>query len=274
MVTSAAVSTAADLTPGPRLPALGRVVVIGAGRLGRALVAALRTAGADVEGPLGRGAAGTGADVVLLAVPDAAIADAAACVTAGPFVGHHSGATTLSPLAGHRAFSVHPLMTVTADGAAFAGVPAAVAGQDEAALAVARALAATLGLEPFTVDDADRAAYHAAACVASNYLVTLEGLAETLAATAGVGREALVPLVRATVENWAARGPAEALTGPVARRDEATVAAHRDAVVTRVPEATGLFDALTLATRELAGRRTTTTPQRSQEHSQERESTS
>ena len=234
--------------------ALGRVAVVGDGRMGRAVAAGLWAAGIAVEGPLGRGATGAGADVVLLAVPDAAIVDAAACVTPGPYVGHLSGATTLAPLTGHRAFSLHPLMTVTADGASFAGVPAAVAGQDDDALGVAHALAAALGLTPFAVGDADRVAYHAAACVASNYLVTLEALAERLAASAGVGRDALVPLVRATVENWAARGPAAALTGPVARGDEATVAAHRDAVVTRVPEAVGLFDALTRATRVLAGR--------------------
>ena len=69
------------------------------------------------------------------------------------------------------------------------------------------------------VDDADRAAYHAAASIASNFLVTLEDAAERLLATAGVDREALVPLVRATVENWAAAGD-RALTGPIARGDD------------------------------------------------------
>src|SRR5437764_511938 len=77
------------------------------------------------------------------------------------------------------------------------------------------------------VADEHRAAYHAAASVASNFLVTLEAFAERLAATAGVDREHLVPLVRATVENWAALGPERALTGPVARGDEATVERQR-----------------------------------------------
>ncbi|MCL1871517.1 MAG: DUF2520 domain-containing protein [Promicromonosporaceae bacterium] len=230
-----------------------RVAVVGAGRMGRAVAAALRAAGVAVDGPLGRGAPAEGADVVLLAVPDKAFADAAAHVAKGPYVGHLSGATTLAPLQGHRAFSLHPLMTVTAEGAAFEGVPAATAGADDDALAVARDLARTLGMVPFDVADADRVAYHAAACIASNYLVTLEALAERLAATAGVGREALVPLVRATVENWARLGPRDALTGPVARGDEATVAAQRAAVNERAPEAVGLFDALTQGTRDLAG---------------------
>ena len=248
-------SVTADTTLRPRRPALGRVAVVGDGRMGRAVASGLRAAGADVEGPLGRGATGEGADVVLLAVPDGAIADAAACVTPGPFVGHLSGATTLAPLEGHRAFSVHPLMTVTLDGADFAGVPAAVAGADDAGLDVARDVAVALGLDPFELADADRVAYHTAVCIASNYLHTVEDLAERLLATAGVPRQALGPIVRATVENWARLGPLDALTGPVARGDETTVAAHRDAVVTRLPEAEGLFDELTTATRALAARR-------------------
>ncbi|QAY71149.1 Rossmann-like and DUF2520 domain-containing protein [Xylanimonas protaetiae] len=244
-----------DTSVTPRAHVAGRVAVVGAGRMGRSVAATLRAAGVDVDGPLGRGATGAGADVVLLAVPDHAIAAAAALVAPGPYVGHLSGATSLAPLASPRAFSVHPLMTVTAAGADLAGVPAAVAGADAAALAVARGIAETLGLVPFEIDDADRVAYHAAACIASNYLVTLEGIAERLAATAGVGRDALVPLVRATVENWARLGPGDALTGPVARGDEATVAAHRAVVADRAPEAIGAFDALTQATRALAASR-------------------
>jgi predicted short-subunit dehydrogenase-like oxidoreductase (DUF2520 family) len=229
-----------------------RCAVIGRGRLGTALAAGLREAGVTVEGPLGREATGAGADVVVLAVPDAEIAAAAAAVAPGPLVGHCSGATTLAPLAGHEAFSLHPLMTVTAAGAAFTGATCAVAGATPRALAVATALAHALGLRPVEVDDADRAAYHAAASVASNFLVTLEAAAERLAASAGVDRAALVPLVRAAVENWAELGPERALTGPIARGDEATVTRQRDAVEERAPELLGLFDALAEATRELA----------------------
>ena len=97
---------------------------------------------------------------------------------------------------------------------------------------------------PRTVADDDRAAYHAAASIASNFLVTLEGAAERLAATAGVDRELLAPLVRAAVENWAGSAPADALTGPIARGDEATVARQRAAVAERAPDLLPLFDAL------------------------------
>ena len=162
---------------------------------------------------------------MFLCVPDGEIANAAALVEPGPLVGHCSGATGLEPLSPHEAFSLHPLMTVTADGARFAGAGAAIAGASDRALALARELAEALGLRAIEIADEDRAAYHAAASIASNFLITLEAAAERLAATAGADRELLVPLVRATVENWARLGGERALTGPVARGDEATVAA-------------------------------------------------
>src|SRR4051812_22249527 len=230
------------------------VAIIGQGRLGTALAHALRDAGLPVDGPLGREAAATGAGAVLLCVPDAEIAAAATSVAPGPPVGHCSGATTLRPLDGHEAFSLHPLMTVPEEGAVFSGATAAIAGATPRALDTARSLAERLGMHPVEVPDEDRAAYHAAASIASNFLVTLEAAAERLAATAGVDRAHLVPLVRATVENWAAQGPERALTGPVARGDEATVDRQREAIADRAPEHLALFDALVDATRALAGR--------------------
>lgn len=232
-----------------------RCAVVGDGRLGRALAGALRAAGHAVDGPLGRGARCPGADIVLLCVPDAEIGAAAAAVDPGPLVGHCSGATGLGVIEGHEAFSLHPLMTVTPDGAVFAGAGCAVAGATPQALAVARELAESLGMAPVAIADADRAAYHAAASIASNFLVVLEAAAERLAAGAGAPRELLVPLVRATVDNWAAHGPEQALTGPIARGDELTVARQRAAVAERTPEILPLFDALAAATRELAAGR-------------------
>jgi predicted short-subunit dehydrogenase-like oxidoreductase (DUF2520 family) len=230
--------------------------IVGRGRLGTALARALRSAGHDVAGPLARGAEGAGAPMVLLCVPDTEIAAAAAHVALGSLVGHCSGATGLDALRPHAGFSLHPLMTVTAgDGAVFAGAGAAVAGATPDALAAARELATTLGMVPFEVRDEDRAAYHAAASVAANFLVTLEGMAERLAASAGVPREALGPLVRAAVTNWEAQGAQRALTGPIARDDEPTVARQRAAVAERTPDLLELFDALTAATRALAAGR-------------------
>jgi predicted short-subunit dehydrogenase-like oxidoreductase (DUF2520 family) len=232
---------------------LDSIAVVGAGRLGTALGVALRAAGVDARGPLRRGESPGDAAAVLLCVPDSEIATAAGAIAPGPLVGHCSGATGLDVLAGHEAFAVHPLMTVPAGAppTVFAGAGAAIAGSTARALAVARELAEAAGMRPTQVDDADRAAYHAAASIASNFLVTLEGAAERLAATAGVDRALLAPLVRAAVENWAARGAAAALTGPIARGDEATVARQRAAVAERTPDLLPLFDALTEATREL-----------------------
>lgn len=235
-------------------PACARVAIVGRGRLGTALADALRER-YEIVGPLGRGAEPRGIDAVLLCVPDGEIAAAAALIPAGPAVGHCSGATTLDALGDTHvdAFSLHPLMTVTAGGARFEGAGAAVAGTTPHALAIARTLALAVGMRPFAVAEEDRTAYHAAASVASNFLITLEGAAEQLAATAGVDRSLLVPLVRATVENWASLGAERALTGPVARGDRATVAAQRDAIAERAPTLLPLFDALVRATAELAG---------------------
>jgi predicted short-subunit dehydrogenase-like oxidoreductase (DUF2520 family) len=232
-----------------------RVAVVGNGRAGNALARALRHAGDQVDGPLPRGAAPRNADAVLLCVPDHEIARAAALIPAGAPVGHCSGATGLDELAPHEAFSIHPLMTIPpdADPGIFTGAGAAVAGTGDTGLALARALAIRLGMRPIEIAPADRTAYHAAASIASNFLITLEAAAERLAAAVGVDRADLLPLVRASVENWGRLGPERALTGPVARGDEATVTAQRDAVAERAPELLPLFDALVDATRALAG---------------------
>lgn len=226
------------------------IAVVGAGRLGTLLAAEF-----DAGPPRGRGATCEDADVALLCVPDDQISHAAALIAprAGLLVGHCSGATTLDPIVdrGHEAFSLHPLMTITQEGADLAGAWAAIAGSTENAQRLATGLAMKLGLRPFFVDDDDRTAYHASASVASNFLVTLEAFAERL----GTDREALAPLVRATVENWAAVGPERALTGPVARGDRGTVARQREAVLERTPELVDLFDALVTATEDVAGTR-------------------
>ena len=224
--------------------------MVGDGRMGRALVRSLPW----LAGPLPRGFSGAGFDVVLLAVPDSEITRAADAIKPGPLVGHCAGSLGLDVLAPHEAFGLHPLMTVTREGADFAGAGAAVAGTTPHALGVARALADALGLQAVEIADDDRAAYHAAASMASNFLVTLEDAAETILLTAGADRSTLLPLIRATLANWAALGADEALTGPIARRDEATVARQRKAIVARTPELTTLFDALCERTRVIVAR--------------------
>ena len=236
----------------PDTEAVPPCAIVGAGRLGNALAQALRAAGHPVLGPLGRGADGAGAEVVLLCVPDSEIEAAATAVAPGLLVGHCSGALGLEALGDREGFSLHPLMTVTHAGARFAGAGAAVDGSSDRAVATAERLAAAVGLRPVRIAPEDRAAYHAAASMASNFLIALQAAAERLAATAGADRDLFVPLVRATVENWAAEGPERALTGPVARGDDETVARQRAALAERTPELLGLFDELVAETRRLA----------------------
>jgi predicted short-subunit dehydrogenase-like oxidoreductase (DUF2520 family) len=217
------------------------VNVVGAGRVGSAVAARLRERGlrlTDVD-----------PELVLLCVPDRAIADAAAAVPVGPWVAHVSGATPLAALAPHtRRFAVHPLQTFTrARGPEqLDGAWAAVTAESDEARRVAFALARTLGLEPFELADDARALYHAGAAVASNYLVTLYRAAATLLAEADAPPEALVPLMRRTIENGFE------LTGPVARGDWGTVDAHLVAIRERRPELEELYGVLARATAALA----------------------
>jgi predicted short-subunit dehydrogenase-like oxidoreductase (DUF2520 family) len=202
--------------------------------------------------------AGAGAALVVIATPDAAIDGAARELAprleAGALVVHLSGARGLDALASVAeqrpdcaVGALHPLQTFAApDPARITGCWAAVAGPP-----VVSELARALGAHPFVVADDRRAAYHAAAVVASNHLVALLGQVARLADVAGVPFDAFRPLVETTVANCADRGPAAALTGPVARGDAATVAAHFDAL----PHAErDTYRALALAALVLSGR--------------------
>jgi len=249
------------MTPTPQSPrrAVATVSVVGRGRLGRVVARALGTAGILVSGPAGRGERVEPADVVLLCVPDDQIGGVAAALdgTSG-FVGHMSGATPLAQV--DVDFGLHPLQTfVGNEGAdAFRGIGCAVAGRSADALEIAQQLATRLGTRPFTLTDERRAGYHAAASIASNFLVTLMAAAEQVATSTGLtapdARALLAPLVRTTVENWAAHGPEAALTGPVARGDTLTVRRQRAAVAMNAPDLLMLFDALCESTRSLAER--------------------
>lgn len=242
--------------------ALPPIAVVGRGRMGTAVARAARAAGIDVAvagrddlgGPL------SGAEIVLLCVPDAEIGAAAAAVAdvAGPelrFAGHTSGATGLEPLEALSAarFSLHPLQTVPDGTAELIGAPAAIDGETPEARELAASLASALGMRPFAVPAETRAAYHAAASMASNFLVALEESAARLLADAGIedGRELLAPLVLRAAANWAEAG-ADALTGPIARGDEATVARHLEAIGATSPELRPLYEALAERARELA----------------------
>lgn len=214
-----------------------RVQVIGRGRVGGAFAARLADRGALVD---------TAPDVVLLCVPDRAIAGVASSLPSGPWVGHVSGGTPLAHLAPHeRRFSLHPLQTFTTarGGDQIDGAWAAVTAVSDDGRALARDLAALLGLRAFDLDDDRRAIYHAGAVMASNYLVTLYRAAARALAVAGVPADALVPLMSRTIENGFD------LTGPIARGDVATVHAHLDALGRDLPDLEPMYRALAEVTR-------------------------
>jgi predicted short-subunit dehydrogenase-like oxidoreductase (DUF2520 family) len=220
-------------------------VVIGAGRVGRTVAARL------VGGRLyGRGERPDldGCRRLLIATPDAAIAGV--CAALAPrldpacAVVHFSGATSVHALdtAPGPTACVHPLQTVWPERGPdqLEGAFAAVTGD----WAVGAELARELGMTAFALDDAAKPVYHAASAFASNYLVTLTHVAVGLMERAGIERgqalAALAPLQHRTIE--VAGGPP---TGPIARGDAGTVAAHLEAVG---PELAPLYRELGRAT--------------------------
>jgi predicted short-subunit dehydrogenase-like oxidoreductase (DUF2520 family) len=213
------------------------VKVIGAGRVGSAVSARLAERGVEARDD---------ADLVLLCVPDDAIAACARSLEPGPWVVHVSGATPLAALDPHvRRFSVHPLQTFTLRRGAeqLDGAWAAVTAESGEARAAGFALAELLGLRAFELADSERVLYHAGAAIASNFLVTLHRAASRLFERAGAPPEALVPLMTRTIENGFE------LTGPIARGDLGTVDAHVRAIRAEAPELERLYLTLAEATR-------------------------
>ncbi len=249
-----------DATPSSALPFEGRLAILGTGRAGGSIAGAARSAGLDVEAD-SREISAAGAGAVLICVPDAAIRETCARVAgtleSGTFVGHVSGATGLDALesaasAGCPTFSLHPLQTLPTSKSDLSGAPCAISGSNGAARNVAHALAERLGMLPFEVPEDGRAAYHAAASMASNFLVALEEAAAELMEKAGVAgaRDVLAPLALRSAANWADAG-AGALTGPIARGDEETVALHLEAIARTAPELRPLYEALAERTRRM-----------------------
>src|SRR5262249_22785745 len=206
------------------------------GAVGRAARGRLRERGVAVE---------PDAELVLLCVPDTAIRKVARDLEVGPWVAHVSGATPLASLDPHTCrFSMHPLQTFTRSRGPeqIDGAFAAVTAESEDARERGFWLARTLGLQPFELADDARPLYHAGAAIAANYLVTLHRVASDLFRAAGAPPEALVPLMRRTIENDFE------LTGPIERGDWDTVEAHRRAIRDAAPEVEPLYDVLAEAT--------------------------
>jgi len=230
--------------------------ILGPGRLGRTLALLLRRSGHGVE-VRGPGEDPPRTPVVLLTVPDDAIATVAGALAPGPVVLHCSGSHGVEVLRPHRpAGSLHPLMTFPGPEIAvpdLVGVPAAIAG-DPQARSVASTLAVSLGMRPLDVPG-DRRLYHAAAVMAGNFCTVLLAEAGRVLAEAGVPAEVapglLLPLAMQSLRN-ASAGPESALTGPVARGDHDVILAHRAALnAAGLHDVLQVYDLLSLRAREL-----------------------
>lgn len=223
-------------------------------------------------------------DLFILCVPDSALRHVAAELAAalperarGIAVMHTSGATSttvLRPCAdrGCYTLSFHPLQTFSdpALGAdRFPGITVAITpgpGPDEtAARRLGERLARAIGALPVRLNEEHRVLYHAAATMASNYLVTLSHVAEDLLCRAGFPGDAalpaLLPLIRGAVDNLDRQGSVAALTGPLSRGDSATVTAHLDALAYESPAVSTLYRDLGLATLDIVRARSELSPE-------------
>jgi predicted short-subunit dehydrogenase-like oxidoreductase (DUF2520 family) len=262
--------------------ATGTIALVGPGRAGTTIALALLELGWRVTSVAGRapdapstvaaaaclGADQTlltdvarGASIVIIATPDRAIEGAARAI--GPsiepdaLVFHLAGSlglgvfsSLLEARADVRVGALHPLQLFPSASMGIErlrGAWAAVAGDPQAT-----ELARAMGMRPFELPDSERAQYHAAAVVASNHLVALLGQVERLAGACGVPFEAFAPLVRSSVADAFALGPARALTGPVSRGDLATVEKH---LATLDPGERDAYRTLAREVARLTGRR-------------------
>ncbi len=260
-----------------------RIALVGPGRAGTALALALQRADHDILSvtgrdrertrraarrldaePLGLDAALPPADLLLITVSDGAIASVAEQLV--PVTGeigaavHVSGATSveaLKPLseAGLDTGSFHPLQTLPSAEAGAAGLEGAwiAITADPPLRDVLHELATSIGGHPFDLDDTQKATYHAAAAAAANFPVAALAVSHRLFAAAGVPFEAARPLVEAAVANAFDHGPAESLTGPVARGDVGTVDAQLAAIAAEAPQIEEAFRSFVSATAAVAG---------------------
>jgi predicted short-subunit dehydrogenase-like oxidoreductase (DUF2520 family) len=263
------------------------VAIIGAGRVGTALAVLLERAGHRVVAASGREGsreraskylphsafrpqdeAARAAEVVILGVPDDLIAPTARALAEAGALGkgrtliHLSGSTGLDALEAARAtgstvMSLHPLQSFPDVETGIERLPGsgiAVTGETDAAMAFGEVLARDVGGVPFRLPDLVKPLYHSAAVFASNYLVTVEGIAERVLRAAGVGDPLalLAPLARTAFDRTFALGPGTALTGPAVRGDVGTIERNLEALREGAPETVEPYVALARVAARLA----------------------
>lgn len=225
-----------------------RVRIIGPGRAGTSLHRALAQAHWPVEPLLGRhddlSVAALDVDLVVIATPDAVVAQVAASIAPSDavVVAHLSGALGLAPLLGHpRAAVLHPLVALPDPERGADRLVGAWFGLAREGDPLVEEVVEELHGRTVHIAENDWARYHAAAVIASNHLVALLGQVERLATSIAIPLEAYVDLARGALEDVAVLGPAAALTGPVRRGDTATLERHMDALP---PSERGAYRAL------------------------------
>ncbi len=208
------------------------------------------------------------ADCILITTPDDVISStcgeiARSCVIKGKFVFHMSGAGGLDLLeaaknAGAYVASIHPLQSFSSVDNAIANIPKSYFGitANEKAKTPAKNIVRDLGGIPFFISDKQKPLYHAAACLASNYLVCLLNTVEFIYQTIGINekdaKKAYLPLVYGSLKNIERSGSVQSLTGPIARGDISTIKKHIAAINKTMPQYSFLYSSLGVIAAKMA----------------------
>ncbi|MBI4743821.1 MAG: DUF2520 domain-containing protein [Actinobacteria bacterium] len=269
-----------------------KIVIIGAGKAGVALGILLKSAGYDIAAVCSKHksslkkassyldgflttdaveAAKTG-DIIFLSVRDNQIKDLCDSIAAkdgfkkGNYVFHLSGALSVDVLKkaekrGAKIGCIHPIQSFADIKGAIKNLPGSYFGitGDKSVLLLAKRIVKSLKGKFLIIEDKDKPIYHIAACVVSNYLVSLINYAENLYKIIGINESdafrAFYPLIKGTLDNIEKKGTIEALTGPIVRGDTEVILKHIEQLKKKLPDELSLYRELGLAATEIAFKR-------------------
>jgi predicted short-subunit dehydrogenase-like oxidoreductase (DUF2520 family) len=277
------------------------VAILGLGKVGTAVGFLLRQAGYRIVAVAGRSTAALNAGVVytggrpylnysdaalqanciIITTSDDAIAyvckkiSSEGSIKPGTRVIHMSGAGGLDLLesahdAGAHVASIHPLQSFPDVEGAIKNIPGSTFGitSEDEIKEWSVQMVRDLGGIPFFISDADKPLYHAAACIASNYLTTLIHMVEEIYQSLGLSRDdtirAIWPLVMGTIANIKTKGTVQSLTGPVARGDAGTIKKHAEALRKKLPAFLPAYSALGILTTDVGLKKKTLSPETAQ----------